>query len=99
MGAEHVVQMFLLGSVVFTFSGYMHPEQVTVELEAGVNVPDHDCRVVDTEEQLVGRPMPLLETFVRRKLQHLYRVLIWILEIERPDAGRLPIPVRKPLRP
>src|ERR1700741_2793050 len=99
MGAEHVVQMFLLGSVVFTFSGDLHPQQVTVELEASVSVPDREGRVVDTEKQLVGRPMPLLQTLVRRKLQHLSRMLIWILEIERRNAGRLPIPVGKPLRP
>ena len=60
MSAKYVIQMFLLGSVVFALTGDTHSEQVVIELDAGVGVPNHDCSVIDAEEQLVGRAVPLL---------------------------------------
>src|SRR5208283_901397 len=91
--------MLLLGSVVFALSGHVHSEQVAIELEAGVGVPNYDCGVVDTEKQLVvgTGATPLLQALVRRKLQHLHRVPIWILEVERRNARRVLVPVRKAL--
>src|SRR6266536_3774474 len=97
MGTKHIVQMLLLGSVVLALSGHMHSEQVAIELDASVGVPHHDCRMVNAEKQPVCRAVPLLQALVRRKLQHLHRVPIWILEVERRDARRVLVPVRKAL--
>src|SRR2546425_10948092 len=76
MSAKYVIQMFLLGSVVFALTGDTHSEQVVIELDAGVGVPHHDCSVIDSEEQLVGRAVPLLWALVRGELQHLDRMPI-----------------------
>ena len=75
----------------------MHSEQISVELDASVGVPHYDCGVVDAEKQLVRGAVPLLQALVRRKLQHLYRMPIWILEVERRDARGVLVPVRKAL--
>src|SRR5215469_10726080 len=99
MGPKYVIEVLLLGSVVFTLSGYAHSEQVAIEPEAGVRVPHDDGGMVNAEEELICVAMPLLQTLVWRKLQNLHRVLIRILKIERRDARRILVPVRKPLRP
>jgi len=56
-------------------------------------------QAIDTEKQLaVGMgAVPLPQALVRRKLQHLYRVLIGILEVERGNARGVLVPVQKPL--
>src|SRR5206468_211628 len=97
VGAKHIVQMLLLGSIVLALSGHMHAEQVAVELNAGVGVRHHYCCMVDTEEQLFRWTVPLLQAFVRRELQHLNRMPIWILEVERRDTRRILVPVREAL--
>src|SRR2546427_5369308 len=99
MGAKHVVQVLLFGPIVLALSGDVHSEEVAVELDASVGVPHHDGGMVDAEKQLVAGmgAVPLLQTLVRRELQHLYRMPIGILEVERRDAGRILVPVRKPL--
>src|SRR5262249_7837264 len=59
-GAEYVVQVFLLGSVVLALARHTQPKHVPIELKAGIGVPYHNRSVIDTEEQLVGRPVPFL---------------------------------------
>src|SRR5438874_4591178 len=97
MGTKHVVQVLLLGSIVFALPGDLHSQYVAIELDAGVGVPHDDCRMVNTEKQLIRGAVPLVQTLVWREVQHLNRMPIWVLEVERRDARRVLIPVRKPL--
>ena len=50
---KHVVQVFLLGTVVLALADDLEAEQVTVEAQAGVRVADDDRRVIDSQEELV----------------------------------------------
>ncbi len=97
VSAKHVVQVLLLGSVVLALSGHMQAEQVAVELNAGFGIPHHNCGMVDAEKELVASAVPLLRPLIGRKLQHLNRMPIWILEVERRDARRVLVPIRKAL--
>ena len=49
-GAEDVVQVLLLGAVVFAFPGDAHAQRVFVEAQAGVGVTDDDSRAIDSKK-------------------------------------------------
>ena len=89
--------MFLFDPVVLALTRHAHSHQVAIELDAGIGVPHYDCGMVDTEKQLFCWTVPLLQALVGWKLQHLNRVLIWILKVEGRDARRVLVPVWKPL--
>src|ERR1051326_4277318 len=55
--------------------------------------------MVDTQEQFVRGSVPLPQALVRGKLQHLNRMCIWILEVERRDARCVLVPIWKALWP
>src|SRR5580765_41021 len=97
MGAKHVVQVLLLGAIVLALSSHMHAKQVAVKLDAGVRIPHNDGGMVDTQKKLIRGTVPLLQALIRRELQHLNRMAIRILEVERRDARRVLVPVRKAL--
>src|SRR5271165_4055112 len=97
MSAEDIVQVLLLGAVVFAFTNNMHSEQITVEGDAGVGVGDDDCRVVDPQEQTIGG-MPFRESLVGWELEGLQDVSIRVAKVKRSDAGGVTVPIGKPLR-
>src|SRR6266496_1563176 len=96
--SKHVVQVFLFGTVVFAFPGYMHAENVAVELQASIRIRNHDRSVVDAQKQLFARAVPLLRTLARRKMQDLDLMSVSIFEIERGDSTGILVPVRQKLR-
>src|SRR5438094_9135271 len=99
MGAKYVVQMLLRCSIILALAGHAHSEQVAVELEAGLGVPHHDGRVIDGEEEFAGRPVPFFCALIRGELKNLYRMLIWILEVEGRHTGCVHVPGRRSLPP
>src|SRR5271165_24761 len=74
MSAEHIIKVFLLGSVVFALSSYSQAEQVAVEPEAGIRVRYGDGRVIDSEKQTVSVAMPLWISLALWKLEDFNRV-------------------------
>src|SRR5438046_5352265 len=87
MGPKYVIQMLMLCSIILALAGHAHSEQVAVELEASLGVPNHDGRVIDAEEKFAGRPVTFFWALIRRELQDLHGMLIRIFEIEGGDTG------------
>src|SRR5712692_1194920 len=98
MRAEHIVQMFLLGAIVFACSRDSQTEQLAIELEAGVGVGDHDGGVVDPQKEPVVGALPLRSTFTIGELQNLHGMFVGVFEIESLDSARVFVPIRQPLR-
>lgn len=65
---KHVVQVLLLGVVVFALADDLHPERVVIEPQRLVGVADDDRGVIDPEEQPIGA-MPSREPLVGGELQ------------------------------
>src|SRR5271167_4164465 len=99
MGAEHIIEVFLLWSVVFALSGNSQTEQIAVELEAYIRVRDGDGRVIDPEKQAVSAAMPFRIPLALWKLEDFNRVLIWILKVEGLDSTGIFVPIGQALRP
>src|SRR5438046_572908 len=57
-GAEHAVQVLLLGPVVLALALHLESQEIAIEAEARRRVGGDDRRVVDAEEQPRGRPLP-----------------------------------------
>src|SRR5262249_47962009 len=96
--AQYVVEGVLLGALVFAFSDHLHTHQGAVKAETGFSIPDHDCSVVDPQEQFTRGAMPLGEALVGRKLKNLEWMTILIFEVEGANAGSVLVPVGKALR-
>src|SRR5271166_5083863 len=98
MGAEHIIEVFLLCSVVFALSGNSQTEQIAVELEACIRVRDGDGRVIDPEKQAVIVAMPFRISLALWKLEDFNRVLIRILKVKSLDPTGIFVPIGQALR-
>ena len=92
--AEHIVQVFLLRSVVFAFPCDFEPQHIPVEFQTGVGVADDDGRVIDAEKEFVGWTVPFGIAFIRGELEDFQRVAIGIGKVERSDSGGVFVPIR-----
>src|SRR6516225_4720383 len=61
---EHVVQVFLLCSVVLTCTDDHESEQVAIESKTCFGVTGYYSSMVDAEEEVLRRPMPFRAAFV-----------------------------------
>src|SRR5438270_4977597 len=98
MCSKHIVQVFLLSSIVLALTHDSHAEQVPVKLKARFCVVHHNGSVINSKEQFRRRSAPFSKTFVWWKLQDLQWVPIGIFEVEGADSSRIVVPVRKALR-
>src|SRR5215469_18976517 len=98
MCTEDVVQMLLLGAIVFALTGDPHAQQIAIKTQACFCVTHHNGGVIDTEEKLVRRPVPFFSSLIRRELQNLERMTIRVFEIESLDSRCLRVPIGKALR-
>src|ERR1700747_2046417 len=99
MCTEDVVQMFLLGAVVFAFAGDSQSQQIAIKAQARFCVSHNDCSVINSEKELVGVPMPFLLSLIRRELQNLKWMAVGIFEIESLYSRGILVPVWQALRP
>src|SRR5258706_15088456 len=65
--AKHLIQVFLFRAVVLSATGDTHPEQISVKREAPLRVADDDGGVVDAEEEVGRRLLPLWAAFTGRE--------------------------------
>ena len=93
MGAEYIIEVFLLCSVVFALSGHPQTEQIAVELEACICVRDGDGRMIDPEKEAFTAAMPFRISLALWKLEDFNRVLIRILKIKSLDATGTLVPI------
>src|SRR5713101_1631458 len=98
MGAEYIIEVFLLCSVVFALSRNPQTEQIAVEPEACICVRDGDGRVIDPEKQAVSAAMPFRISLALRKLEDFNRVLIRILKVKGLDPTGILVPIGQALR-
>src|SRR6266849_6134763 len=96
--AENIVEMLLLGSIVFARSRDSQAEQIVIEPKTGVGVGDHDGGVVDSQKQPVACVLPPGITFTLGELQNLHGMFIGVFEVESLDAARVFVPIRQTLR-
>src|SRR4051812_41480901 len=95
MSSENIVEVRLLGAVIFALAYDAHAKQFAIKAQAGVGIANHNRSMVDSEEKIARSAMPLCCALPGRKLQDFKRVAIGILEIEPADAGGVLIPVRQ----
>src|SRR5262250_312944 len=55
---ENAIQVFLLGTIIFTFPRNLEAQRVAIKFQTGFCVPDNDCGVIHSQEQLRCRLMP-----------------------------------------
>src|SRR5271166_825721 len=97
MGAEHIIKVFLLCSVVIALAGNSQTEQIAVELEAGIRVRDGDGRVIDPEKQAVVAAMPFRISLALWKFEDFDRVLIRVLKVKGLDPTGIFVPIGQAL--
>src|SRR6185436_9849633 len=94
--AEDVVEMFLLGPVVFTRAGDAETKRVAIKFQTRLSISHDDRGVIDPEKKLV-LTLPLLIAFTGRELQDLEPVLVGIAKVKCLDAARVFVPVGQTL--
>src|SRR5215471_1252389 len=98
MSSEHIIEVFLLITVVFALSCDVHRELAGVEGATLHRVAYNDCCVIDAKKQpAIVAPPPWI-AFSLRKVKNLEGVLIGICEVKRLDPRWLFIPCRQSLR-
>src|SRR5215510_7091611 len=98
MRSEYVVQVLLLVTVVFTFTGNVQSQEIAIELDAGIRIAHDNRRVIDPQEEFVRGLVPLGQSLVRRELQDFHRMSVWVLEVERRDSRCILVPIGESLR-
>src|SRR5215472_3093584 len=94
---EHVVQVFLLRTVIFALSGNPQTKKIAIKLEARVGVGNGDRGMVNPQEDAVARMVPLGITLPLGKPKDFNGMFVRILEIESPDAACVLVPIRETL--
>src|SRR5215471_833421 len=81
---EGAVQSFLRGTAIDGGVGLGHPEDVSIERDAGRGIGDPDRGMVDTEKNAVaGLSVPDRAALTRRKIQKLQWMAVGIPEFKR----------------
>src|SRR5215470_4269804 len=97
MRAEHIVKVFLLGSVIVAFAGNPHSQLITVKTQTRFSVADDNRGVVNAEEEIAARPMPPCQSLTFREPQNFQNVIIGIAEVESFNAAGIAVPCRQRL--
>src|SRR5712691_12758583 len=88
--------MLLLSAVILTRTCDTQAEHVAIKLQTRFGVTNNDCRMIDSQKQLV-RSMPFRITLAFGKLQDLQPVFVRIAKVKSFDTAGILVPVRQTL--
>jgi len=88
----HGVQPLLFDAPVLARAGDAAAQHIAIELQARLRVRHDDRRMVDAEEQPVGRLLPARVALAGREPDDFENVAVRITETERADAAGIGVP-------
>src|ERR1041385_9253431 len=98
MGAENIVEGFLLGAIVFAFTGHAHAQQVPIKAQTRLGVADDNRRVINAHKEVLAWIVPFGQAFLWGEPQNLQNMVIRIAKVKRFDATRILVPGWQGLR-